>query len=343
LNHRLRIGLHLIGIGTFDVNRPGNVQGDELVARCWSKYLARHPAVGRIVLYGQGQPHPGDLDLVIHFHPDLEGHPAARNFLYLQNVFPADLFPGGTLGVFQKVKHRFDGFLFTSQRLMRACAPGAVIPFATDPELFRPPAGGAPATAPAVARGGSGPTAVGKLPATAPGGSGPIRSGPRPGGPAVTFVGNNIRGERCNQRYLVPALPFGLAIYGNNAWQAPLVAACRGKVPMEELPALYAGSAVNLNAHIPDHVTFDTLNQRLYDILACGGFVISDRIDALESVFEDAVLTTDGDDDLWAKLVCSLADGDDRRRRADKGRRLVLDRHTYAHRSAAVVEFLQTA
>ena len=49
------------------------------------------------------------------------------------------------------------------------------------------------------------------------------------------------------------------------------------------------------------------------------------------------------DDDLWAKLVCSLADGDDRRRRADKGRRLVLDRHTYAHRSAAVVEFLQTA
>jgi spore maturation protein CgeB len=179
--------------------------------------------------------------------------------------------------------------------------------------------------------------------APAAGGSGPTRSGPRPGAPAVTFVGNNIRGERCNQRYLVPALPFGLAIYGNNAWQAPLVAACRGKVPMEELPALYAASAVNLNAHIPDHVAFDTLNQRLYDILACGGFVISDRIDALESVFEDAVLTTDGDDDLWAKLVCSLADGDDRRRRAAKGRRLVLDRHTYAHRSAAVVEFLQTA
>jgi spore maturation protein CgeB len=331
LNHRLRIGLHLIGIGTFDVNRPGNVQGDELVARCWSKYLARHPAVGRIVLYGQGQPHPGDLDLVIHFHPDLEGHPAARNFLYLQNVFPAELFPGGTLGVFQKVKHRFDGFLFTSQRLMRACAPGAVIPFATDPELFRPGpgTGGSPATASASPGSGSG--------------SGPNRSGPRPGAPAVTFVGNNIRGERCNQRYLVPALPFGLAIYGNNAWQAPLVAACRGKVPMEELPALYAGSPVNLNAHIPDHVAFDTLNQRLYDILACGGFVISDRIDALESVFEDAVLTTDGDDDLWAKLVCSLADGDDRRRRADKGRRLVLDRHTYAHRCAAVVEFLQTA
>lgn len=339
MSRRLRIGLHLIGIGTFDVNRPGNVQGDELVARSWHKYLARHPGVERVTLYGQGQPHPGELDLVIHFHPELDGHPAARNFLYLQNVFPAELFPGGTLGMFQKVKHRFDGFLFTSERLMRACAPGAVIPFATDPELFRP-TGAASNGKSSNGKSGNGAVSHGRAE------SGPVRTGAAPSAsahPTVTFVGNNIRGERCNQRYLVPALPFGLAIYGNNAWQSPLVAACRGKIPMEELPALYANSAVNLNAHIPDHVAFDTLNQRLYDILACGGFVISDRIDGLASVFEDTVVTTDGDDDLWAKLVCSLGDREDRRRRADEGRRLVLARHTYAHRSAAVVEFLTAA
>ena len=304
----LRIGLQLIGVGTFDVNRPGNVQGDELVARCWQKYLAREPGVSAVELYGAGQPAPADVDLVIHFHPDLEGHPRARNFLYLQNVFPAELFDGGTIGMFHKVKHRFDGYLFTSERLMKACAPGAVIPFATDPERFQP-----------------------------------TRRAAQPAWPAVSFVGNNIRGERCNRRYLEPALPFGLAIYGNNQWQAPLSGACRGKLSMEDLPALYSASAVNLNAHIPDHIAFDTLNQRLYDILGCGGFVVSDRIDSLQAVFEDAVLTTDGDDDLWAKLVCALADPEDRRRRAEKGRRLVLAHHTYAQRTAAVVQFLAAA
>lgn len=308
MSRALSIGLQLIGVGTFDVHRPGNVQGDELVARCWQKYLARMASVRAVKLYGAGQPPPRDVDVVIHFHPDLEGHPTARNFLYLQNVFPAELYDGGTLGMFAKVKHRFDGFLFTSERLMKACAPGAVIPFATDPERFHP-----------MSRAGG------------------------PAFPAITFVGNNIRGESCNRRYLEPALPFGLAIYGNNQWQAPLAQVCRGKLAMEDLPALYATSTVNLNAHIPDHVAFDTLNQRLYDILACGGFVISDRIDSLQSVFEDAVMTTEGDDDLWAKLVCSLADPADRRRRADKGRDLVLAHHTYARRAAAVVQFLAAA
>lgn len=309
MKRKLRLGLRLIGLGTFDVNRPGNMQGDELVGRCWQKYLSRHPQVDSVTLYGRTQAHPDDVDVVIHFHPDLETHPRARNYLYLQNVFPAELFDGGTVGAFQRAKSRFDGYLFTSERLMKACAPGAVIPFATDPEQFRPMA--APPGAPAP--------------------------------PAVTFVGNNIRGERCNRRYLEPALPYGLVLYGNNLWQEPLASVCRGKLPMEDLPALYAQCPVNLNAHIPDHIAFDTLNQRLYDILACGGFVISDRIDSLETVFEDAVMTTEGDDDLWARLAMSLADPAERRRRADLGRRLVLERHTFAERSAAVMQYLAAA
>ena len=314
MKRKLRLGIQLIGIGTFDVNRPGNVQGDELVARCWQKYLTRLREVHAVTLYGPGNAPPKDVDVVIHFHPELEPHPTARNFLYLQNVFPAEMYEGGTVGVFQRAKDRFEGYLFTSDRLMKACAPGGVIPFATDPELFKP----------------TSPTSQ-------------TSRKPDNDWPAVTFVGNNIRGERCNQRYLQPALPFGLAIYGNNLWEAPLASVCRGKLAMESLPALYTTCDVNLNAHIPDHIAFDTPNQRLYDILACGGFSISDRIDSLEATFEDAVVTTDGDDDLWAKLVRTLADPADRKRRGETGRRLVLDRHTYAHRSADVVKFLAAA
>lgn len=328
----LHLGIQVIGLGTLDVRRPGNVQGDELVARCWQKYLVRQPGVASVQLYGPGAAPPTSVDAVVHFHPELPLHPAAKNVLYLQNAFPREMFAGGTEGVFSRVRDRFDGFLFTSERLLRACArrkPGggsgsererasargdcgpdptlaaAVVPFATDPELFAPVAGDEREW------------------------------------PAVTFVGNNIRGERCNQRYLEPALPFGLALYGNNSWEPPLAGVCRGKIPMEDLAALYGGSRVNLNAHIREHVELDTVNQRLYDILACGGFALSDALDGLEAVFEDAVMTSDGDEDLWAALTVALADGAERRRRAALGRRLVLDRHTYAHRAATVVGFLR--
>jgi len=124
----------------------------------------------------------------------------------------------------------------------------------------------------------------------------------------VTFVGNDIRGPRVNCRYFVPALPFGLAIYGHKQWAPPLGSACRGKLPESDLPKLYSSAKVTLNAHIEEHIRHDTINLRIYDALACGGFVISDRVASLPAEFGDSVACTEGYEDLWAKLVRFLAD-----------------------------------
>ena len=303
MSRKIRVVIRLAGINTFSTSRRGNVQGDELIARGLEKYLQRHPRVDWARCIGPSDRVPARADAVIHFNPFLDVTTGVKNILYLQNAFPKEAYPGGTVGVFESVRSRYDGFIFTSERLMKCCAPGAVIPFATDPEVFQP------------------------------------KYEPRLEH-AVTFVGNNIRKARVNNRYFSPAIQFGLVIYGNEiGWPDPFYDCCRGKLPMADLPSLYSSCKINLNAHIAEHVEMDTVNLRLFDILACGGFVMSDRIASLESFFEDSVPATEGGEDLWAQLVLFLSDTAERQRRSVLGRKVVMRSHTYAHRIETLMNF----
>ncbi|MCL5125095.1 MAG: glycosyltransferase [Deltaproteobacteria bacterium] len=300
---KLRVALRLLGTGTFDLSRPGNVQGDEQVALGWQKYLLRREEVEAVFLLGPSDPCPERLSCLIAFNPFLERSEQTKNILYLQNAFRRDHWEGGTAGVFNSVRDRFDGFIFTSNRLMKTCAEGAVIPFATDPEVFYPQYS-------------------------------ETYSHP------VCFVGNDIRGAQVNHRFLVPAIPFGLVIYGNNTWAEPLRSRGRGRLPADDLPKVYSSVNVNLNCHIEEHILLDTVNLRLYDILACGGLVISDKVDSLEDFFGGAVICTEGYEDLWAKLARYSGDSKGRRSLVDIGRRMVLGEHTYAHRVDALINYL---
>lgn len=300
---KLRIGIKLWRIGTLEKKWIGNVNGDEQVARYWRKYLLRSNEVDYVFLYGPAdQPHDS-LHVIIHFNPFLEPQPGVRNVLYLQNAFPRENFPGGTIGVFEAVQSRFEGYIFTSQALMAACRPGAVIPFATDPEVFFPQ-------------------------------KSELYSHP------VCFVGNDIRGPAVNHRYLIPALPFGLVIYGNT-WAPPLSTAVRGKLPDLDLPKVYTSAAINLNAHIAEHVEWDTINLRVYDALACGGFVLSDYVPSLAGAFGEAVVATKGDEDLWAKLIRYSIDQVGRQKRVEIGRKIVLNDHTYQKRMHTLISYLR--
>jgi spore maturation protein CgeB len=80
---------------------------------------------------------------------------------------------------------------------------------------------------------------------------------------------------------------------------------------------------------------------RIFEVLACEGFVISDDAPAVRAEFDDAVVFTTGDEDLWAKLVRYLSDQSERDRRRSLGRRLILNGHTYAHRMEALVSYLK--
>lgn len=299
----MRIGIRLNHIDTFDARRPGNVQGDELIARGWAKALEQRDDVESVRLHGAAQVPDAPLDVMINFSPLPPTTARARNVLYLQNAFPPDEWKGGTVGVFQAVKSLYDGFVFTSVPLMRACAPGAVIPFATDPDFFN-----------------FQPDLRLKY--------------------KVSFCGNNIRGRQVNQRYLHPAVPYGLALFGN-MWQDELPQVYRGKLPMDLLPVLYSSSAINLNAHIPEHILFQTINLRIYDILACGGFILSDEMAAIEAEFGDAVAMTSGYEDMAAQIERFLGDPVGRMERAERGRRQVVEKHTFHSRAPLLMEYLK--
>ncbi|MDJ1185087.1 CgeB family protein [Roseofilum casamattae] len=299
MNHKLKIGLRLFQINSIE---GGQVQGDEIIARGWQKHLVQHDRVDSVYLYGPKGAIAEELDVLIHFNPFLDLQENTKNFLYLQNAFSKENYPGGTVGVFDEVKSKFSGYMFTSKKLMDSCADGAVIPFATEPDFF-------------------------------------YHQFAEEYNCPVSFVGNNIRGPVVNLRYLEPALPFGLVMYGN-MWAERLGDVCQGRLPMPDLPKLYSSCKINLNAHIEEHIELDTINLRIFDILACRGFIMSDYVQSIENNFGDSVVYTTGYEDMWAKLVRYLADPEERLRRSEEGQKNVLSNHTYANRVDTLMRYL---
>ena len=53
------------------------------------------------------------------------------------------------------------------------------------------------------------------------------------------------------------------------------------------------------------------MNLRIFEALACEGFLVSDRVPAAEAEFGEAVVFTSGYEDLWAEFVRYLDDEPD--------------------------------
>lgn len=100
----------------------------------------------------------------------------------------------------------------------------------------------------------------------------------------------------------------------------------------EELTRIYNAAAIHLDIgrlYQPDIVTM-----RVFDVLACGGFVIAERSEALEELFQLGVEVESYQDltELQTKIEYYLARPDEARTIAERGRQAVLERHTIAQR-----------
>ncbi len=79
---------------------------------------------------------------------------------------------------------------------------------------------------------------------------------------------------------------------------------------------------------------------RLFDVLASGGVVLSDDVTGLQEVFGELVPTYSDARELESQLRLLLSDPSLRRRLATEGRRLVLSGHTLDHRARQWLELL---
>lgn len=169
----------------------------------------------------------------------------------------------------------------------------------------------------------------------------PDRFFPEAGGPAheVLFVGNS-RGVRRPVLDALAASPFELAVYGGN-WKPELLdpAHVRGTwVANEDLHRYYAGASIVLSDHWPDMRDEGFIANRVYDALASGAFVVSDRVFGIDRHFDGAVATYGTEDELRSVIAEAIAHPEERRRRAERGRDIVLARDTFEHRARAIAE-----
>lgn len=167
----------------------------------------------------------------------------------------------------------------------------------------------------------------------------PDRFRPTAGGPhhELLFVGNS-RGVRRRILDDLPAgrVP---AVYGYGWDDSLLDPACLcgEHVPNEQLPAYYTAADVVLNDHWDTMRALAFPSNRLYDAAACGSAVVSDHLDGLDRLFDGAIATYRDRADLARVIDGLLADAGRRRELGERARRVVLQRHTFDHRVPALL------
>jgi GT2 family glycosyltransferase len=236
-----------IKIGTPDRDQTG--WGDIYFAECLAKALGRQGHRCLIhYLHEWGRPDL-DADVVLHLKGLSEYWPKSYNLNLLWMLNHPDLHRPEELA-------RYDAVLVASlphaERLRRVL-PVPVLPLlqATDPEHFRP----------------------------------------HPEVPKefdVVFVGNNNGQGRLGMRRIVADLlptKLRLGVWGRG-WEERLPPGVhQGEfVPWEDLPSVYASAHVVLNDHQPEMLAHGFVNNRTFDVLACGARLLSDHVKGMEDV-----------------------------------------------------------
>ncbi|XPV76092.1 MAG: CgeB family protein [Desulfovibrio sp.] len=110
-------------------------------------------------------------------------------------------------------------------------------------------------------------------------------------------------------------------------------------VPYDELPQWYGRAAINFNCTSLQMHT--AVNQRVFDVPACGGFLLTDSRQELSELFaEDEVVTYDCESEIPGKVQYWLENPEERKQVVKKARKRILEEHTYVHRLRDMVQIM---
>ena len=135
--------------------------------------------------------------------------------------------------------------------------------------------------------------------------------------------------------------PYGVEVRGDVHW-LQLTPRCSGKISYAgELARYYRETAINLN--ITNLQMATSVNQRVFDAPASGGFVLTDRQSDMERLFdpESEIATYDSWEELEDKVEYYLAHPAERRLITQKAQQRILAEHTYVHRLKTLEAFLR--
>ncbi len=133
---------------------------------------------------------------------------------------------------------------------------------------------------------------------------------------------------------------FDLVVHGDKIWRKIVGNGWRGKANYfnDNVVKVYNTHAIHLN--ISKFQLTQAINQRPYDVSACGGFLLTDERKDLRNLFtHEEILSYKDMEDLIYKAAYFLNNDAERKEMAKRARSRVLACHTYAHR---VDEILRT-
>ncbi|MCC7202943.1 MAG: glycosyltransferase [Nitrospirae bacterium] len=124
-------------------------------------------------------------------------------------------------------------------------------------------------------------------------------------------------------------------IHGDKGWHELLSRDFSIRPPLNyyrELPLFYNACKINFNA--TNLQMGRAVNQRVFDVPACGAFLLTDDQDALRDLFDTGkeVITYKDKEEIPDLLKFYLKNPQERMRIAERGRERVVREHTYVHR-----------
>ncbi|MCF8050014.1 MAG: glycosyltransferase [Desulfobacterales bacterium] len=146
---------------------------------------------------------------------------------------------------------------------------------------------------------------------------------------------------------------FDFGLWGPGWEKLPANSALRpclkgGKVTPEVWRKIYSASRIVLAPHFRDpagRIPVHQASPRIFEAMACGGFVMTDRQRDVLALFEDGVhlAVYENASDLRMKIRYYLTHEEERKRIARSARREVVDKHTYVHRVGEMLAMIQGA
>jgi spore maturation protein CgeB len=137
---------------------------------------------------------------------------------------------------------------------------------------------------------------------------------------------------------------FDVRIHGDNGWRELLKNGFKLYPPLnyyKELPFFYNACKINFNA---THFQMSkAVNQRVFDVPACGAFLLTDYQESLNELFKvgKEIVTYRDRDEIQEIVKYYLQNPEQRKAVAMKGRERVLKEHTYKHRLRELINYMK--
>lgn len=159
----------------------------------------------------------------------------------------------------------------------------------------------------------------------------------------VVFVGNTKQGKARKIILDMGSPPCGVKIWGWG-WKGLIPDEWYGGEYYEHrmLGGLYASAGIILNDHHEDMIREGFINPRILDVLASGGFVISDRVDGMDDIFAGSVPSYITPDELRGLIDLYIRDEEARRAVGLKGREIAL-KYTYHYACKELIRHISAA